>query len=118
MLTVDELKARGSKVEEGLARCMNNEEFYLRLVGMALRDKSFDTLRAAVSSGDAKTAFEASHALKGALSNLALTPLAEPASALTELLRGAAAGDPLPPEAAPLADALFAALADHLSLLA
>lgn len=116
-MTIDALKARGSKVEEGLARCMNNESFYLRLAGMALKDGNFESLRAALESNDAKGAFEAAHALKGALGNLSLTPLYEPASALTELLRAAKPGDPVPPAAPPLADALFAALAEHLSLL-
>ena len=41
MLTVAVLKEKGSRVEEGLARCMNNETFYLRLVGMALKDGNF-----------------------------------------------------------------------------
>lgn len=118
MLTVDALRAKGSKVEEGLARCMNNEAFYLRLVGMGLKDGNFDVLRAALSAGDAKVAFEAAHALKGVLGNLALTPLYEPAAAITELLRGTDAGSPVPASVAPLADALFAALADHLALLA
>lgn len=117
MLTIDALKTRGSKVEEGLARCMNNESFYLRLTEMALKDGNIEGLRAALDQNDAKAAFEAAHALKGALGNLSLTPLFEPASALTELLRGAAPGDPVPAEASPLADAFFTALADHRALL-
>ena len=116
MLTVAVLKEKGSRVEEGLARCMNNETFYLRLVGMALKDGNFAALKSALEQGDAKAAFESAHALKGVLGNLALTPLFEPASAITELLRGAAPGSPSPPETAPLAAALFTALADHLSL--
>ena len=117
MLTVDALKERGAKVEEGLARCMNNEGFYLRLVDMALKDTNFEALRAALAQNDAKAAFEAAHALKGALGNLSLTPLFEPASALTELLRGVAPGTPVPADAMPLADAVFAGQAELLALL-
>ena len=117
MLTLDGLKARGAHVEEGLSRCMNNEAFYLKLVGMALQDGGFATLKTALEQGDCKTAFEASHALKGVLGNLSLTPLFDAASTLTELFRNKAAGDPVPPEAAPAAEALFAAYADFSALL-
>ena len=88
MLTVESLKAFGANTQEGLTRCMNNESFYLRMVGMALADANFGKLRQALAEGDAKAGFEAAHALKGSIGNLALTPLYEPISALTERLRG------------------------------
>lgn len=87
MLTVEKLRAYGANVEEGLTRCMNNEGFYLKLVNMAMDDKGVEKLQAAVEAGDRKAAFEAAHALKGMLGNLALTPVSEPASEITELLR-------------------------------
>ena len=93
MLTIDALRAFGADTAAGLGRCMNNEAFYLRLVGMALSDGSFDRLSAAVAAGDGKAAFEAAHSLKGVLGNLSLTPLLEPASAITELLRADGAAD-------------------------
>ena len=88
MATMDQLRAYSRDVEEGLIRCMNNEAFYLRLVNMAVDDAGFGRLQAAVEAGNSKESFEAAHALKGMLGNLALTPLAEPASEMTELLRG------------------------------
>ena len=87
MLTIDKLKQFGANTDEGLGRCLNNEAFYLRLVAKALDDASFDRLSAAVDAGDLDAAFEAAHALKGVLANLALTPVAEIASETTELLR-------------------------------
>ncbi len=87
MLTIDALKELGVNTQEGLARCMNNEMFYLRLVGMGLKDGGFEKLDAAISAGDLDAAFEAAHALKGVLGNLALTPLYGPVSEMTELLR-------------------------------
>ena len=94
MLTIDSLKACGANTAEGLSRCFNNESFYLRLVGMGLADGNFDKLTKAVEAGDAKEAFEACHALKGSMGNLALTPIYDPVCALTEQLRGAdALGD-------------------------
>ena len=93
MLTLDVLKAFGANVDEGLNRCMNNEQFYIRLIGMALADPGFEKLETALGAGDVKAAIEAAHALKGVLGNLSLTPLYVPTSELTELLRaGTAAG--------------------------
>ena len=91
MLTIDALKDYGANVEEGLARCFNNESFYLRLVGMGLADANFDRLKENIQSGNAEAAFEAAHALKGALGNLSLTPIYDPICELTERLRGQSA---------------------------
>lgn len=88
MLTIEALKNYGANTAEGLARCMNNEAFYLRLAGMGLKDANFDKLQNAVAAGSVKDAFEAAHALKGVLGNLALTPLLNPVSEMTELFRG------------------------------
>ena len=88
MVTLDGLRAWGANVDEGMGRCFNKEDFYLRLVGMGLSDANFDKLAAAIAGGDAKAAFDAAHALKGAIGNLALTPIYEPICELTEILRG------------------------------
>ena len=90
MLTVESLKAYGANTDEGLGRCFNNEAFYLRLVGMGLADANFDRLKDALAARDSKAAFEAAHALKGSIGNLALTPIYNPVSELTEKLRGQA----------------------------
>ena len=99
-MTLEQLKEYGADVQSGMNRCMNNEAFYLRLVQMEMGDASFDKLRAALDDGDMKAAFEAAHALKGAVGNLALTPIYEPVCQITELLRGASdpvdTGDLLP----------------------
>ena len=87
MLTTDNLKALGANTDEGLARCLGKEDFYLRMVSMALSDEGFDRLRSAVENGDLKEGFERAHALKGVLSNVSLTSLAEPVAELTEELR-------------------------------
>ena len=86
-MTLDDLKAFGANVDEGMGRCMNMEPFYLRLVESVKEEQGFDTLQAAIEAGDLDTAFDAAHALKGVLGNLALTPLYEPVSEITELLR-------------------------------
>lgn len=87
MLTIESLKAFGANTEEGVARCVNNEAFYIRMVGKAVVDPNFDKLSTSVASGDLDAAFEAAHALKGILGNLSLTPVLEPVKTITELLR-------------------------------
>lgn len=87
MLTIDALRDFGADVDQGLGRCMNNEAFYLRLVPMAVNDAGFDRIQTAVAENDLDAAFEAAHALKGVLGNMALTPLYDPICEITELLR-------------------------------
>ena len=87
MLTIDSLNALGADTAEGVARCVNNEEFYLKMVGMVLQDAGFDQLKDAIEEGDLDTAFERAHALKGVTGNVSLTPLYEPIREMTEQLR-------------------------------
>lgn len=93
MISIESLKAFGANTEEGLARCMGNEALYLKLVGVMLAEKNFDKLKTSIESNNLDEAFEAAHALKGALGNLALTPLYKKAASLTELLRNRAEAD-------------------------
>ncbi len=93
MLTVDALRRLGVNTDEGLARCLNNEAFYIRLVNMALDDAGFEKLSSAIENNDRQAAFEAAHSLKGSLGNLALTPVYNPVVELTELLRGGQEAD-------------------------
>ena len=93
MITIEGLKEYGADVEQGLARCMNKEDFYLKLVEKAVKDPAFESLRTAVEADDKEGAFEAAHRLKGALGNLALTPLSEPVYEMVELLRNKTEAD-------------------------
>ena len=87
MITLDKLREFGADVDEGLARCYGNEALYLRLVGKVEDEPNFARLRDAIASGDKDAAFEAAHAIKGALGNLSLTPMTDMVSEITELLR-------------------------------
>ena len=89
MMTIDALKAYGADTEDGLARCMGMEDFYLQMVELQINDPNFERLEKAYEAGDVKAAFEAAHALKGALGNLSLTPVLGPVVDITERLRGA-----------------------------
>ena len=92
MLTIDVLKQLGADTEEGLTRCMNNEAFYLRRVGIALKDANFAKLRTEIEAGNLEEAFESAHALKGMLGNVSLTNVADPVIKITEALRAKDAG--------------------------
>lgn len=87
MLTIETLKTYGADVDEGVTRCMGNEQFYLKLVGKLLDDTRLDTLEQQLAQGDLDAAFETAHALKGMCANLAVTPMTVPVTEMTELLR-------------------------------
>ena len=87
MLTIDSLKKFGVDTDTGLARCMGNEALYLRLAASVVNEQGFDRLREALEIKDYDAAFEAAHALKGALGNLSITPLYEKTCEINELLR-------------------------------
>ena len=87
MLSIETLRQYGADVEEGLTRCFQNEQFYLRLVKMILEEPNFAALKSKLEEKDLKGAFEAAHGLKGVCANLALTPLCRPVNEITELLR-------------------------------
>lgn len=87
MTVLKKLDGFGADTKEGIMRCAGNEALYLKLVNMVLSDKNFEALNKALNENDRNKAFEASHALKGVLSNLSLNPLSYPVSQLTELLR-------------------------------
>ena len=86
-MTIDDLVAFGANTSEGMKRCLNKEDYYLRMVKKVPADSNFQKLFDAINTGDLNAAFEASHALKGVVGNLALSPLFTPVSELTELLR-------------------------------
>lgn len=88
MLTIDTLRAYGANVDEGVKRCINSEAFYLKMVQKVKENlDSCEKLKEEVEAKDLDKAFETAHALKGVLANLSLTPLLQPVSEITELLR-------------------------------
>ena len=86
-MTVNDIIEYGADTEQGLCRCMNNEEFYIRLVKLLAADVNFSKLTDSIDKGDLSSAFEAAHAIKGSAANLAVTPIFEPICEITELLR-------------------------------
>lgn len=67
--------------------CRVSEDMIPRLIGMLLRDTSYEDIRTGLKQQDYKLAFRGAHTLKGVALNLGLTPLSDKASILTETLR-------------------------------
>ncbi len=86
-MTIEDLKEYGANVQEGIDRCAGMPDFYLRLAERVKQEKGFEKLESAIKEKRLKDGFEAAHALKGVLGNLALTPMYEPIREITELLR-------------------------------
>lgn len=93
MLTIEKLRGYGAEVDAGLGRCLNKEDFYLRMVNMLLQGKDFDRLEQALAEGNLKQGFAVAHSLKGTVGNLSLTPMYPTVCELTELLRHQSPGD-------------------------
>ena len=93
MLTIEKLQEFGVDTKEGLTRCMNMEAFYFKMIKMGLSDGHFESLGESLQAGNLEEAFEAAHALKGVIGNLALSPIYEPLAEMTELLRAGKEAD-------------------------
>ena len=93
MLTIDKLNELGVDTAEGLNRCMNMEAFYFKMIKMGLANEYFDALSAHLEKNDIAAAFEAAHALKGVVGNLAITPIYKPLADITEKLRAKESAD-------------------------
>lgn len=87
MLTLDTLREFGADVDEGLERCMGDEEFYLELIPDALTESYYTSIENLINEKDLSQAFEVAHSLKGIVANLSLTPIHTPVSEITEGLR-------------------------------
>ncbi|MBP3731929.1 MAG: Hpt domain-containing protein [Bacilli bacterium] len=87
MLTIENLRKYGANVDEGLQRCVNNEQLYLTLVNRFLDQNAFPDLKTAILDRDLEKAFHISHSLKGVIGNLSLSPLYDIIYQMTELLR-------------------------------
>lgn len=87
MLTIAKLQEYGVDTKSGLSRCLGNEKFYYRMIGMGLKNGAFEKLEQAIAAGNLEDAFEQAHALKGVVGNLAITPIYNPLNTMTEQLR-------------------------------
>ncbi len=78
----------GADYDDVFHRLMDSDDMVARFAGKFLEDPSMEQLEAALAAGNVEAAFRAAHTLKGVAQNLGLTNVYEPASVLTESLRG------------------------------
>lgn len=83
-----ELKKWGCDVEGAMKRCLDDEDFYCKLVKTVMRDPSFEMLGTKLEEGDVAQSFDIAHSLKGSLSNVGLTPMYDLVVQIVEPLRG------------------------------
>ncbi len=88
------LREAGFDVEGALGRLMNNQAFYVKMLGKFAQDTNFAKLRGVVEAGDAQAAGDCAHALKGMCSTLGMTELSELCAKLQYLYQGREEGDP------------------------
>ena len=86
-MTKEELIAAGADYDGGLTLCMDNEEFYFKMIRKGLANERFDSLKKNLDDKNLDAAFEDAHALKGVVGNLHLTPLYKVVEAIVEPLR-------------------------------
>lgn len=91
MSMLNELKALGADIDEGLRRFMNNSAFYERMLGKFVESAESLEVMEYLESGDNEKALTNAHTLKGVTGNLSLTPLYKAYDEIVTLLR---ANDP------------------------
>ena len=77
MLTIEALNAYGADTHSGIARCLNDEAFYLGLIEMLINDDKFNMMSQAIRQRDIASALHLAYVLGDTATNLALLPLAE-----------------------------------------
>lgn len=82
-----ELVGAGIHVDEGTARMMGNEDFYIRLLQEFPSDKSYARLLQALQTRDLDAARKAAHTLKGLTGDLSIAVLFIPLTEIMEALR-------------------------------
>ena len=87
MSVLENLKNIGCNTKEGLERCLNKEDFYIKLLKMAVSENKVYELKDSIMAKDYDKAFAISHTLKGVYANLAITPLFNLLYNITEDLR-------------------------------
>lgn len=87
MLTKEALSEYGADYATGMARCLNKEDFYFKMIKMVAANEKFESLGKNLEAKDIAAAFEDAHALKGIVGNVALTPLFAAIEEIVEPLR-------------------------------
>lgn len=87
MNLLDELRALGVDVDDGLKRLMGNEKLYKRLLGSFVKMIRTQAVDPDFDENDYTDTIEKTHSIKGTAGNLSLTPIYESYSEMLNLLR-------------------------------
>ncbi|HBA48446.1 MAG TPA: hypothetical protein DCZ91_11745 [Lachnospiraceae bacterium] len=87
MNLLDELRALGVDVDDGLKRVMGNEKLYTRLLGSFVKMIKGSEVSVDFDASDCTETIEKVHAIKGTSGNLSLTPIYESYNEILGLLR-------------------------------
>lgn len=87
MTLLEELKALGVNVDEGLARINGNEKLYTRLLGTFVKSLEANAVQPDFDAADCETMIEKTHTIKGTSGNMSITPIYEAYSEIVDLLR-------------------------------
>ena len=88
MNLLDELRALGVDVDDGLKRIMGNEKLYRKLLGSFVKMARSNVVQIEDGCDDYSEAIKTAHNLKGTAGNLSLTPIYEAYNEILSLLRG------------------------------
>lgn len=87
MNLLDELRALGVDVDDGLKRVMGKESLYTRLLGSFVKVIRDNAVSPDFDASDSKAMIEKTHTIKGTAGNLSLTPIYESYTEILGLLR-------------------------------
>ncbi len=87
MSLLDDLRALGANIDEGLNRFNNNSALYERMLGLFTKSMQKSVIDPNFDGNDYGQVIEAAHAIKGTSGNLSLTPIYEAYTDIVALLR-------------------------------
>lgn len=87
MSVLEELKALGADIDDGLKRLNGNEKLYIRLLGSFVKSFNANLVDPDFDASDCTETIEKAHSIKGTAGNLSLTPIYEAYSNILALLR-------------------------------
>lgn len=87
MNLLDELRALGVDVDDGLKRVMGNEKLYVRLLGKFVQMIKGSEVSVDFDASDCTATIEKVHAIKGTSGNLSITPIFKVYNDMLGLLR-------------------------------
>lgn len=84
---IEDLRKWGCNIEETIERFAGDVDLFVMLLPSMAEDGNFEKLGKCLDAEDVRGAFECSHALKGVIANMGLTPMTDVVVKIVEPLR-------------------------------